>query len=133
MFSRGLSSLLVLGLVLWGAYAILASLVGLNLYFPFAVAAGEDIPYHRWQSVRLALFATFIFYGVMHLLFGSKEVYPVHFLKTYLFTLSGIGTIVFMQTGVPVTEYLVPAFLFWVAVVLHLSSAPRYRRVFGRK
>ena len=133
MFSRGLSSLLVLALVLWAAYAILASLVGLNLYFPFAVAAGEDIPYHRWQSVRLALFATFIFYGIMHLLFGSKEVYPVHFLKTYLFTLSGIGTIVFMQTGVPVTEYLVTAFLFWVAVVLHLSSAPRYRRVFGRK
>ena len=30
-----------------------------------------------------ALFATFVFYGVMHLLYVS-EVFPVHFLKTYL-------------------------------------------------
>lgn len=133
MYGRGLSSLLVLGLVLWGAYAILASLVGLHLYFPFAIAAGDDIPYHRWQSVRLALFATFIFYGVMHLLFGSREVYPVHFLKTYLFMLSVTGMVVFVQTGVEMAEYLVIGFLFWVAIVLHFSSAPRYRRVFGRK
>ena len=133
MYGRGLSFLLVLGLVLWAAYAILATLVGLHLYFPFAIAAGDDIPYHRWQSVRLALFATFIFYGVMHLLFGSREVYPVHFLKTYLFMLSITGMVVFLQTGVEITEYLVIGFLFWVAIVLHFSSASRYRRVFGRK
>ena len=133
MHGRGLSFLLVLGLVLWAAYVILATLVGLHLYFPFAIAAGDDIPYHRWQSVRLALFATFIFYGVMHLLFGSREVYPVHFLKTYLFMLSITGMVVFLQTGVEMTEYLVIGFLFWVAIVLHFSSASRYRRVFGRK
>ncbi|MEC7437265.1 MAG: hypothetical protein VX702_00410, partial [Pseudomonadota bacterium] len=82
---------------------------------------------------RLALFATFVFYGVMHLLFGSREVYPVHFLKTYLFMVSIIGSIVFFQTGVRPTEYFVPAFLFWVAITLHLASAPRYRRYFGKK
>lgn len=133
MFGRGFSAILVLALVLWGAYAVVASLVGFNLYFPFSVANGDDIPYHRWQSVRLALFATFVFYGVMHLLYGSREVFPVHFLKTYLFMLSIIGGIVFFQTGVPMTEYLVAIFLFWVAITLHLASAPRYRRYFGRK
>ena len=125
--------MLVLALTLWATYAIVAALIGFNLYFPFSVATGEDIPYHRWQSVRLSLFATFVFYGVMHLLFGSREVYPVHFLKTYLFMLSIIGAIVLFQAGVPLTEYLVIAFLLWVAITLHLSSAPRYRRYFGRK
>lgn len=125
--------MLVLALTLWATYAIVAALIGFNLYFPFSVATGEDIPYHRWQSVRLSLFATFVFYGVMHLLFGSREVYPVHFLKTYLFMLSIIGAIVLFQAGVPPTEYLVIAFLCWVAITLHLSSAPRYRRYFGRK
>lgn len=133
MYGRGLSAILILALVLWAVYAIVASLVGFNLYFPFSVATGEDIPYHRWQSVRLALFATFVVYGVMHLLFGSREVYPVHFLKTYLFMVSIIGSIVFFQTGVQPTEYFVPAFLFWVAITLHLASAPRYRRYFGKK
>ena len=133
MFGRGLSTVLVLALTLWATYAIVAALIGFNLYFPFSVATGEDIPYHRWQSVRLSLFATFVFYGVMHLLFGSREVYPVHFLKTYLFILSIIGAIVLFQAGVPPTEYLVIAFLCWVAITLHLSSAPRYRRYFGRK
>ena len=133
MFGRGFSAFLVLALVLWGAYAVVASLVGFIFYFPFSVASGGDIPYHRWQSVRLALFATFVFYGVMHLLYGSREVYPVHFLKTYLFMLSIIGSIVFFQTGVRPTEYFVPAFLFWVAITLHLASAPRYRRYFGKK
>ena len=133
MFGRRFSAFLVLALVLWGAYAVVASLVGFNFYFPFSVASGGDIPYHRWQSVRLALFATFVFYGVMHLLYGSREVYPVHFLKTYLCMLSIIGSIVFFQTGVPMTEYLIAIFLFWVAITLHLASAPRYRRYFGRK
>ena len=55
------------------------------------------------------------------------------FLKTYLFMLSIIGSIVFFQTGVPMTEYLIAIFLFWVAITLHLASAPRYRRYFGRK
>ena len=133
MYGRGLSAVLILALVLWAVFAIVASLVGFNLYFLFSVATGEDIPYHRWQSVRLALFATFVFYGVMHLFFGSREVYPVHFLKTYLFMVSIIGSIVFFQTGVRPTEYFVPAFLFWVAITLHLASAPRYRRYFGKK
>lgn len=69
----------------------------------------------------------------MHLLFGSREVYPVHFLKTYLFMVSIIGCIVFFQTGVRPTKYFVPSFPFWVAIALNLASAPRYRRYFKKK
>ena len=70
---------------------------------------------------------------MIHFLFGSREVYPVHFLKTYLFMVSIIGSIVFFQTGVRPTEYFLPAFLFWVAITLHLISAPRHRRYFGKE
>ena len=45
--------------------------------------------------------------------------------------LSIIGGIVFFQTGVPMTEYLVAIFLFWVAITPHPASAPRYRRYCG--
>ena len=104
-----------------------------HLLFPFRVSERQEIPYHRWQSVRLTMIATFVFYGFMHLIFGSREVYPVHFLKTYLFMLSIVGTCVFLKAEVPPHEYLLAGLFFWIAVTLHLASGQRMRRYFSRK
>ena len=105
---------------------------GVTVYFPFNLATDQDIPYHRWQSVRLALFAIFAFYGFMHLLHGSREVYPVHFLKTYLFALCFVGVGICLQEGVDDLEYLLPARFFWVAVLLHFATGMRLRRYFSK-
>ena len=51
----------------------------------------EEIPMGRLHAIRLAVIGTFAFYGVMHLLQGSAEIFPIHFLKTFLFFLSIIG------------------------------------------
>ena len=120
-------------LSLWAIYTIVSSFVGVTVYFPFNLSTDQDIPYHRWQSVRLALFATFAFYGFMHLLHGSREVYPVHFLKTYLFALSFMAVGVCLQEGVHSLEYLLPALFFWIAVSLHFATGARLRRYFSKK
>ena len=132
MPGRFIANLLVGFLSLWAIYTIVSSFVGVTVYFPFNLATDQDIPYHRWQSVRLALFAIFAFYGFMHLLHGSREVYPVHFLKTYLFALCFVGVGVCLQEGVHDLEYLLPARFFWVAVSLHFTTGVRLRRYFSK-
>ena len=103
------------------------------MYFPFNLAVEQDIPYHRWQSARLAVFATFAFYGVMHLLHGSREVYPVHFLKTYLFMLSFVAAGIFLQEGVHALEYSLIGLFLWVAITLHFATGTRLKRYFSKK
>ena len=133
MSGSAVANLLVALPTLWAIYSIVSNFVGVTVYFPFNLAIEQDIPYHRWQSVRLALFATFAFYGFMHLLHGSREVYPIHFLKTYLFALSFVAVGVFLQEGVHVLEYLVPALFVWIAILLHFATGTRLRRYFSKK
>ena len=71
--------------------------------FPFTLVESNEIPYENLLGIRLAIFSTFAFYGVMHLLHGSKEVYPIHFLKTFLFMLSIMGLSVFIITNAEVS------------------------------
>ena len=109
MSGRFVANLLVGLLTLWAIYSIVSTFVGVTVYFPFNLAIEQDIPYHRWQSVRLALFATFAFYGFMHLLHGSREVYPVHFLKTYLFALSFVAVgVVLRKAFMPLSTCYLP-------------------------
>ena len=84
------------------------------------------------------MLATFTFYGIMHLMQGSKEVYPIHFLKTLLVFLGSMGTLFGIQKtfeGVNVlwTEWSLIIFWILAAVSFHLASANRYRRYFGKK
>ena len=133
MYGRFVANLLVGLLTLWAIYSIISNFVGVTVYFPFNLAVEQDIPYHRWQSARLAVFATFAFYGVLHLLHGIREVYPVHFLKTYLFMLSFVAVVVFLQEGVHALEYLLPALFFCIAISLHFATGTRLRRYFSKK
>ena len=133
MSGRFVANSLVGLLTLWAIYSIVSNFVVVTVYFPFNLAIEQDIPYRRWQSVRLALFATFAFYGFMHLLHGSREVYPVHFLKTYLFALSFVAVGVFLQEGVHALEYLLLALFFWIAISLHFATGTRLKRYFSKK
>ena len=103
------------------------------MYFPFNLAVEQEIPHHRWQSARLAVFATFAFYGVMHLLHGSREVYSVHFLKTHLFMLSFVAAGIFLQKGVHALEYSLIGVFLWVAITLHFATGTRLKRYFSKK
>jgi len=104
------------------------------LIFPFTLVESREIPYDNLIAIRLAIFATFAFYGVMHLLHGSKEVYPIHFLKTFLFMLSIMGFTVFLKgyAEVSLKQWLILLFFFCVATMLHIATSSRIRR-FGKK
>ena len=138
MYSRKFANFLIGLLSFWAIYSILSTALGVFVVFPLQAVDREGVPDLRLHSVRIAVIGTFAFYGIMHLLHGSKEVYPIHFLKTFLFSLALAGAFFVMRDtvkGVDVawTEWLLIVFFFWVAIVLHLASAPKYRRYFGKK
>jgi hypothetical protein len=130
-----LTNIFILFLSFWAIYTIVAFYFDVYIVFPFTLVESNEIPYNNLIAIRLAIFATFAFYGLMHLLHGSKEVYPVHFLKTFLFMLSIIGLTVFMKGNeeVSLKQWLLVLFFFCVAIILHLATGSKIRRYFGKK
>ncbi len=121
-------------LSVWALFTVVSFYFDVYILFPFTLAESNEIPYENLIAIRLAIFATFAFYGLMHLLHGSKEVYPVHFLKTFLFMLSFMGLIVFIKTSAEVSfkQWLIILFFFCVAIILHFSTISKIRR-FGSR
>ena len=130
-----LTNIFILFLSLWAIYTIVAFYFDVYIVFPFTLVESNEIPYNNLIAIRLAIFATFSFYGLMHLLHGSKEVYPIHFLKTFLFMLSIIGLTVFMKGNAEVSlkQWLLVLFFFCVAIIIHLATGSKIRRYFGKK
>ena len=130
---RKLTGILIFCLSLWALLTIVSFYFDVYILFPFKLVENNEIPYENLIAIRLAIFATFAFYGLMHLLHGSKEVYPVHFLKTFLFILSIIGLTVFIKTNAEVSlkQWLIILFFLCVAIILHLSTNSKIRR-FGK-
>jgi len=138
LFSRIFANLLISLLSLWSIFSIASTAFGIFVVFPFTAGDSDEVPVFRLHSIRLAILGTFAFYGIMHLLQGSKEVYPIHFLKTFLFFIGSMGTILGISNtldgiDVPWTDWAWVFFFSWVAIVLHLALAPKYRRYFGPK
>ena len=138
MMGRRLVNILIGLITLWAIYTIIAWLFDVSIMFPFTEVEPDEIPMGRMHAIRLAVIGTFAFYGLMHLLQGSSEVFPIHFLKTFLFFLSILGLAVAWKTqtdGVAVSPQHWALALFWLAValVLHFASPPRYRRYFRKK
>ena len=130
-----LTNIFILFLSFWAIYTIVAFYFDVYIVFPFTLVESNEIPYNNLIAIRLAIFATFAFYGLMHLLHGSKEVYPVHFLKTFLFMLSIMGLTVFIKGNAEVSlkQWLLVLFFFCVAIILHLATGSKIRRYFGKK
>ena len=129
------TNIFIFFLSVWAIFTIVSFYFDLYIIFPFTLVESNEIPYNNLIAIRLAIFATFAFYGLMHLLHGSKEVYPVHFLKTFLFMLSIIGLTVFMKGNeeVSLKQWLLVLFFFCMAIFLHLATGSKSRRYFGKK
>ena len=127
---RILRDIFIFCLSVWAILTVVSFYFDVYILFPFTLAESNEIPYENLIAIRLAIFATFAFYGLMHLLHGSKEVYPVHFLKTFLFMLSIMGLIVFIKSNAEVSlkQWLIILFFFCVAIILHISTSKKIRR-----
>ena len=128
------SNIFIFFLSFFAIFTVVLFYFDIYMIFPFTLVESKEIPYNNLIAIRLAIFATFGFYGLMHVLHGSKEVYPVHFLKTFLFMLSTIAITVFIKGNAEVTlkQWMLCLFFFFVALIIHLATSLKKRR-FGKK
>ena len=127
---RIIGKLLVLILSLFAIFLGICAFLGIQIYFPLNVAEGKEIPYHRMQSVRVAVFMTFTFYGYLYLINSIKEVFPIHFLKVFMINF-GITSLVFSIKGEEgIIEIIIAIFYLICGLVFHLVSKPEIRKYF---
>ena len=127
---RKFTDILIFFLSIFAILTVASFYFDVYVIFPFTLVESNEIPYENLVAIRLAVFATFSFYGVMHILHGSKEVYPIHFLKTFLFMLSIMAIFVYLKTDADISlkQWLIVLFFFCVAVILQISTASKIRR-----
>ena len=125
--------LLIVFLTGWTLYISVSAFFDITIYFPFKISEAEFIPYHRWQTVRIAVFLTFSYYAILHLFNKEKEYPPIQFLAIYIKILTIVGCIIFYKAGVPNSEYFVVLFFGLSSVILHLSCRTKYRKYFTKK
>ena len=127
---RIIGKLLVFTLSIFAIFLGICAVLGIQIYFPFNVAEGEEIPYHRMQSIRVAVFITFTYYGALYLINSIKEVYPIHFLKVFMISF-GITSLVFSYQGeAGVKEIILAIFYLCCGLVFHLISRPEIKKYF---
>ena len=127
---RIIGKLLVFTLSIFAIFLGICAVLGIQTYFPFNVAEGKEIPYHRMQSIRVAVFITFTFYGALYLINSIKEVYPIHFLKVFMISF-GITSLVFSyQAEAGLIEIALAIFYLCCGLVFHLISRPEIKKYF---
>ena len=127
---RVIGKLLVLILSIFAIFLGICAVLGIQIYFPFNIAEGEEIPYHRMQSIRVAVFITFTFYGALYLINSIREVYPIHFLKVFMISF-GITSLVFSyQAEAGAKEIILAIFYLSCGLVFHLISRPAIKKYF---
>ncbi len=130
---RFLAKMLVAGFVIWLLSIGIMGLFGVSVQFPFTITQEGEIAYYRWQGIRLAVFFTLAYFGIQYVLGFSKEVYPISFVKVYIFNMCFFGVILMYRLDVPKEEYLIPSFWLAFLLILNIATTNRYRRLFKKK
>ncbi len=130
---RLFAKILVIAMVIWLLSVVICGLLGVSIQFPFTILEEGEIAYHRWQTIRIALFLTVAYYGLQYVLGFTKEVYPINFVKVYIFNMCIVGLALFYRLNVEREEYLVLAFWLLFLVILNIATTNRYRRLFKKK
>ncbi len=130
---RLIAKLLVTAMVMWLLSVIICGLLGVSIQFPFTIVDEGEIAYHRLQTIRISLFLTVAYYGLQYVLGFTKEVYPINFVKVYIFNMCIVGLALFYRLDVEREEYLVLAFWLLFLAILNIATTNRYRRLFKKK
>ena len=130
---RFLSKVLVACFVIWLLSIGIMALFGVSVQFPFKIIEEGELPYYRWQGIRLGVFFTLAYFGIQYVLGFSKEVYPISFVKVFIFNMCFFGIILMYRLEVPKEEYVIPAFWLGFLLILNIATTNRYRRLFKKK
>ena len=130
---RLLSKIVIICLILWAVYVSISAFFGVQIYFPFRLAEAESIPYHRWQSVRVAVFLTLSLFMILHLLNASREIAPIKFLEIFLTIYTPTLAIFTYQASASTDEYMMVGVFGTVTALLHLANRADSRKYFRSK
>ena len=129
--ARILSKIIVAMLALWAAFIVISEIAGVTVFFPFIFVETVEIPYHRMQAVRLSVFLTIIYFGVLYIFMQSEKLYPIQFLDIYIKSITICSLFVFYSQNVSFREYYFVFFFFVVSVILHFASRKKIRNYFN--
>ena len=131
---RLFSNIIIALLTVWVSYAYVNSIIGNIIMFPLVSPRKENIPYYKLKTVRLSVFITFVYYALFHFIKGSEKIYPIHFLKTYLFALAFTGFItLFQYQDTKSTDTWLVLFFTPSAVILQIATRRRFKKYFSKK
>ena len=91
-------------------------------------SVAEQIPYHRWQTVRFSAFATVIYFIIRYLIGGRLEE-PLLVISVFFRFLVLFGAILMWQEDVDASEGWVLSFFVFVTFLLYteMKENPRHR------
>ncbi len=121
---RILANTVIALLMIWALSVSCLAFLDITIHFPWVVSDAEGIPFHRLQAIRIGLFLTFSYYGLLHLIGKSQEFYPLHFLTTYLFYMLLSALIIFYRRDMLTQEWGTLLFFLVCLFFCFLAARP---------
>ena len=117
----------------WLLVATVLSVFEINLIFPIGYAVNLEVPYHRWQSVRLAAFMTLAYFIGKHVITGSRPILPIVFLSAFLKNLVLISFILLVNENVERSEWGVWTFFLIFSILVHFVAKKDAAKIYFNK
>ena len=130
---RVFANIIIVVMSIWALAAALIAMLGITLYFPWVLEPSAEIPLHRLAAIRVGVLLTCAYFGFLHIIGKSMQLYPVNFLTTFLFFLVVVGSVVFYKYQVPLSEYWMSAFFGFVCLMTYIASRPYVRDYFKKR
>ena len=130
---RIFATTVIIVISIWALAAAASAMLSATVYFPWILAPSGEIPPHRLDAIRVGVLLTCAYFGFLHIIGKSEQLYPINFLTTFLFFLVVGGTVVFNKYQVPLSEYWLSAFWGFVCLMTYIASRPLVRDYFKKK
>ena len=129
---RFFAKVIIFLLSLFGSISVISYFFGVSIVFPFTISDDLNVPQHRLHAIRLATFATFVYFGFRYLFFGNTKLQPAQFLGIFLFNLGTVGGLCFYVNDVDFAEYYLVPFYIITSIVLYNAGKPKFRSYFKK-
>ena len=129
---RIFANTVIIVISIWALAAAASAMFSATVYFPWILAPSGEIPPHRLDAIRVGVLLTCTYFGFLHIIGKSEQLYPINFLTTFLFFLVVGGTVVFNKYQVPLSEYWLSVFWSFVCLMTYIASRPLVRDYFKK-
>ena len=130
---RIFANTVIIVISIWALAAAASAMLSATVYFPWILAPSGEIPPQRLDAIRVGVLLTCAYFGFLHIIGKSEQLYPINFLTTFLFFLVVGGTVVFNKYQVPLSEYWLSVFWSFVCLMTYIASRPLVRDYFKKK